>query len=170
MIEVRNLIPQVYNQSRDFSVFMGLIQDYINTLDVKSKVLESLPIEDILPYSLSSYKKARKYFREFLKNRGTVHSILYAVSLAGGKLITFEEEEESAKNSVEGYSDSRSFDRFISEVPEDIPFVYTLEKVGTGVKMLIYIKNLGELDQDFLKELFYYIKPVNLLVEFIPVS
>ena len=60
MIEVRKLIPQVYNQSRDFSVFMGILQALINEADINSLRLSKLPSESLLPYELSTYDNLRE--------------------------------------------------------------------------------------------------------------
>lgn len=98
MIEVRKYIPQVYNQSRDFSVFMGVMQIALNELDLKSKILESLPPENLLPHDLSGFPNIKSDFRGMLKNKGSIECLLYAITVAGGLPISFDEENNYLNN------------------------------------------------------------------------
>lgn len=94
MVEVQKLIPQTYNQSRDFSIFTGVMQIILNELELKSKVLEKLPNEDILISQLSEYPQLRPYFRKMLKYKGTPECLVYMVDLCGGDTKSFAEEKE----------------------------------------------------------------------------
>ena len=191
MIEVRKYIPQVYNQSRDFSVFMGVTQSIINGLDIKSKILENLPSETILPGNLSFYPQLRSKFRNLLKNKGSLSGILYSITLAGGKFISFEEEFNYLKGfryEDEGYrgvsmalveSKDDYFNRGVNTTGNleinELTFtnskkinknslVYYIERLNGGVKLHINIKDLSKINQDLLSELWYYIKPVNTVI------
>ena len=94
MIEVRKYIPQIYNQSRDFSVFMGIMQIALNELDLKSRVLELIPSENVLPYDLVEFPSLKSDFRGMLKNKGSISCLLYAITAAGGLPVSFDEENQ----------------------------------------------------------------------------
>ena len=165
MIEVRKYIPQVYNQSRDFSVFMGAIQILLNELDVKGKVLESLPVESLLPYNLSQFPEIKSKFRSMLKRKGSIMCILYAITLSGGFPPSFEEETQYLNSC--GFSDelvNRESSSFEEIGIDKESLVYYFEREGGILKLHINIKDLSKVNQGLLNELWYYLKPVNTIV------
>lgn len=171
MIEVRKLIPQVYNQSRDFSVFLGVLQALINEADVSSMKLSKLPSESILPRDLYTYENLRGYFRFMIKEKGSIESILQAVSLAGGKTVCKLEDESSRLNNSNW--DYRSVDRYNIPEPDLRRVVYYLVKYqknvgGPGlatIELNINLKDPSQVDQGLLDKLLYYIKPVNIIIK-----
>lgn len=173
MIEVGKLIPRVYTQSRDFMVFAGVMQILLNELDQKSRILEDMPKENILPKKLWEYESLKSSFRKLLKNRGSIQGLLYAVSLAGGRLISFDTEEQYLVEDL-GLSEpfiSRELNsegKLISEGKEiDIHRLTYYEDRRHGIYELhINIEDLSQLDQGLLTALFYYIKPVTTRVIF----
>ena len=170
MIEVRKLIPQYYNQSRDMSVFLGEIQILLNQLDQKSRVLLELPAEDILPGKLSTYSKLRSNFRLLLKNKGSIDCLLSALSLCGGDTWSFEEEKDNIEWESTGL-DPEYFSRNledISQLPADSLgyLVYYQETTPEGVyKLYINVKDRSLVDYDLFNKLCYYLKPVNTIIE-----
>lgn len=179
MIEIKKLIPQVYNQSRDFGVFTGLMQILINELDQKSRILSELPVESILIGKLRQYPEARESFRILLKNKGNIRAILYAISLSGGLLNSFSEEDdylsgEGYENYLEdGYLDrTLDLDGNISEDPtiDKSKLVYYESFNDNGLHLLyVNIKDPDKINQDLLKILFYYLKPINTQVILKPI-
>ena len=171
MIEVRKLIPQVYNQSRDFSVFLGVLQALINEADVSSMKLSKLPPESILPRDLYTYENLRGYFRFMVKEKGSIESILQAVSLAGGKTVCKLEDESSILGNNEW--DYRSVNRYNVPEPDLNRVVYYLVKHqqasdGPGldtIELNINLKDPSQVDQGLLDKLLYYIKPVNVIIK-----
>jgi hypothetical protein len=172
MIEVRKLIPQVYNQSRDFSVFMGILQALINEADINSLKLSKLPSESLLPYDLSTYENLRGYFRFMLKEKGSIESILQAISMAGGKIICkLEEESGNLGLNAEDW-DYTTVDRYSVPVDSRDGVVYYYRKLNIGssgphlplVELNINLKDPGQVDQGLLDRLLYYIKPVNVVI------
>lgn len=168
MIEVRKLIPQVYNQSRDFSVFTGLLQILLNESDVKGLELSKLPSESILPPGISTYSSLRGYFRFMLKMKGSIESILQALYLSGGKIICKLEDEGSNCNDLEW--DYTSVDRY--NIPTNYlkNVVYYCKKIKTNnhldlTEIHINIKDQGQVNQGLFEELMYYIKPVNVIIK-----
>ena len=176
MIQVQDLIPSVYNQSRDFGVFTGLMQILLNELDIKSKKLIKLPDENFLPYTLSSYPKARDNFRSLLKNRGTISSILMALYICGGGIFSFEEEKSYLIKTLGINTDLEYFERDINEWPTmgysnnlKNHLVYYLSRKNTYTTLYINLqeKSLGDFNQDLFNLLKYYIKPVNLFIKLV---
>ena len=159
MIEVSKLIPKVYNQSRDFSVFTGVLQIMLNELDIKSLKLLELPNESILPPELATYSHLRGYFRFLIKNKGTIESILQSVYLSGGELICrLDEEKDNLGNPNWDYMVS---DRGIINNDLKKYAVYYRE----GPELIINLKDPGKINQDLFKKLLYYIKPVDLIIK-----
>jgi hypothetical protein len=173
MIEVRKLIPQVYNQSRDFSVFMGILQALINEADINSLRLSKLPSESLLPYELSTYDNLRGYFRFMLKEKGSIESILQAISMAGGKIICKLEEESVNLELTSDDWDYTTVDRYSVPVGLRGRVVYYYDRkltTGSGgphlplVELNINLKDPSQVDQGLLDRLLYYIKPVNVVI------
>lgn len=186
MIEVNKLIPRVYSQSRDFGVFMGLMQVVLNEIDQKSRILEKLPIESILPRGLSSYEQLREYFRLMLKNKGTIYSILLAVTLSGGGIFKLDEESEELSN-LTGFENIDYIERLVEEDPDDESkkkylYVYSgnsYKKIDVdgnsailfyddhtdGIcKLVINLKDPSNFNRDLFDKLCYYLKPVNTVI------
>lgn len=169
MIEVNKLIPKVYTESRDFSVFTSVMQIILNELDLRSRVLLDLPAEDLLLDNLSTYPEIKESFRTLIKNKGTNQCILYAVTLCGGELFSFD--EESAYLESCGVTDS-----YINRVIDENGMIMGnssimkgkmvyYEKRNNGIyTMYVNVKDLGNIDRGLLEELFYYLKPVNGVV------
>ena len=169
MIEVNKLIPKVYTESRDFSVFTSVMQIILNELDLRSRVLLDLPAEDLLLDNLSTYPEIKDSFRTLIKNKGTNQCILYAITLSGGELFSFD--EESAYLESCGVTDS-----YINRVIDENGMIMGnssimkgkmvyYEKRNNGIyTMYVNVKDLGNIDRGLLEELFYYLKPVNGIV------
>lgn len=176
MIQVKELIPQVYNQSRDFGVFTGVMQILLNELDQKSRVLSSLPDEDLLPYRLASYPSVKKYFRTLLKYKGSIEAILYSLYLSGGGIFSFKAEREALKE-IEIDPDLVYFERnkdlwsscYDGKTIPVEKLVYYLKREATYTIIYINVKkeSLGNFNQDLFRELCYYIKPINALVSLV---
>lgn len=169
MIEVNKLIPKVYTESRDFSVFTGVMQIILNELDLRSRVLLDLPAEDLLLGNLSTYPEIKDSFRTLIKNKGTNQCILYAITLSGGELFSFDEEAEYLEGCgvTDSYIDRVVDDNGIimgnSAIMKDKMVYY--EKRNNGVyTMYVNVKDLGNINRGLLEELFYYLKPVNGIV------
>ena len=163
MIEIKKLIPQVYNQSRDFGVFTGLMQILMNEVDQRSRILLDLPDESILLRKVKAYPQVKEYFRKLLKNKGNIMSILYAISLSGG----LSENDPNYKEWGDGYY----LDRInIGENIDKSQLVY-YEEFGEGQqhKLYINIKNSDQINQNLLKSLLFYILPVNTKVFIQPI-
>lgn len=170
MIEVNKLIPKVYTESRDFSVFTSVMQITLNELDLRSRVLLDLPAEDLLLGNLSTHPEIKDYFRTLIKNKGTNQCILYAITLSGGELFSFDEEAKYLEEDCD-VTDSY-IDRVIDEngmimgnssIMKDKMVYY--EKRNNGVyTMYVNVKDLGNINRGLLEELFYYLKPVNGIV------
>ena len=169
MIEVNKLIPKVYTESRDFSVFTSVMQIILNELDLRSRVLLDLPPEDLLLGNLSTHPEIKGSFRTLIKNKGTNQCILYAITLSGGELFSFDEESTYLESC--GVTDSY-IDRVVDEngmimgnssIMKDKMVYY--EKRNSGLyTMYVNVKDLGNVDRGLLEELFYYLKPVNGVV------
>ena len=174
MIEIKKLIPQVYNQSRDFGVFTGLMQILMNEVDQRSRILLDLPDESILLRKVKAYPQVKEYFRKLLKNKGNIMSILYAISLSSGQPISFEEEEDYLSENDPNYKewgDGYYLDRTnIGENIDKSQLVY-YEEFGEGQqhKLYINIKDSDQINQNLLKSLFFYILPVNTKVFIQPI-
>lgn len=176
MIQVKDLIPQIYNQSRDFGVFTGVMQILLNELDQKSRVLSSLPDEDLLPYRLASYSSVKKYFRTLLKYKGSIEAILYSLYLSGGGIFSFKAEREALLE-IEIDPDLVYFERnkglwsscYAGKTIPVRKLVYYLERKATYTIIYINVKkgSLGNFNQDLFRELCYYIKPINALVSLV---
>ena len=176
MIQVKDLIPQVYNQSRDFGVFTGVMQILLNELDQKSRVLSSLPDEDLLPYRVASYPSVKKYFRTLIKHKGSIEAILYSLYLSGGGIFSFKAEREALLKigiNTDIVYFERNKDLWSScykgkTIPVE-KLVYYLERKDTYTIIYINVKkeSLGNFNQDLFRELCYYIKPINALVNLI---
>ena len=176
MIQVKDLIPQVYNQSRDFGVFTGVMQILLNELDQKSRVLSSLPDEDLLPYRVASYPSVKKYFRTLIKYKGSIEAILYSLYLSGGGIFSFKAEREALLK-IGLDTDLVYFERDKNKwedyyIHNSIPIeklVYYLERKDTYTIIYINVKkeSLGNFNQDLFRELCYYIKPINVLVNLV---
>ena len=189
MIEVRKYIPQVYNQSRDFSVFMGVMQIALNELDIKSRSLESLPSENFLPHKLNEFISIRSELRGMLKRKGSIMCLLYAITLAGGMPPSFDEEDEYLNNlyyvngsgneeklNYSGYLDrsieyleelnSMGLSSYKERYPGDIKKIlsYYTEREGSILKLHINLKDLSKINQDLLNKLWYYLKPINTVI------
>ena len=169
MIEVNKLIPKVYTESRDFSVFTSVMQITLNELDLRSRVLLDLPAEDLLLGNLSTHPEIKDYFRILIKNKGTNQCILYAITLSGGELFSFDEEAEYLESCgvTDSYIDRVADENGIimgnSSIMKDKMVYY--EKRNNGVyTMYVNVKDLGNINRGLLEELFYYLKPVNGIV------
>lgn len=180
MIQVKDLIPQIYNQSRDFGVFTGVMQILLNELDQKSRVLSSLPDEDLLPYRLASYPSVKRYFRTLLKYKGSIEAILYSLYLSGGGIFSFKAEREALLDPKIGIGvdpDLVYFERnkdlwgscYVGKTIPVGKLVYYLERKATYTIIYINVKkgSLGNFNQDLFRELCYYIKPINALVSLV---
>lgn len=175
MIEVRKYIPQIYNISRDFSIFSGIMQIILNELDVKSNVLLDIPTDSILPNRLSQFSEIKDEFRNLLKTKGTIDCLLYSVILAGGQLPSYEEELENVKNynlknqasKIPLFNDNELLLREFPERTAGYNFlVYYTKSIKGFTELHINIKDLSKINQDLLNELWYYIKPVNVVIVF----
>lgn len=177
MVEVQKLIPQTYNQSRDFSIFTGVMQIILNELELKSKVLEKLPNEDILISRLSEYPQLRSYFRKMLKYKGTPECLVYMVYLCGGDTKSFAEEKEYLRS---------YFGSLSTPIDIDDPYFYFNRDDLSGYtnidsnkltywgeittsnskiyKMHINVKDQSTVDFGLLKKLEYYLCPVNTII------
>lgn len=173
MIEVRKYIPQVYNQSRDFSVFMGVLQIALNELDTKSFSLKSIPTCNLVFPRCQSILSIKSDFKNLLKNRGSIMAILYSVSLAGGELITFEEESRRLSEKAQTISEE-----IVNNLLEDDDLIIRdkskLEELEIDLNKLVYyrdgqiiyinIKDLSLVNKGLLDGLFYYVKPANIAI------
>lgn len=173
MIEVRKYIPQVYNQSRDFSVFMGVLQIALNELDTKSFSLKSIPTCNLVFPRCQDISSIKSDFKNLLKNRGSIMAILYSVSLAGGELITFEEESRQLSKNAQTTSEG-----VINNIIEDNELITRdrskLEELGIDLNKLVYykdgqiiyinIKDLSLVNKGLLDGLFHYVSPVNVAI------
>lgn len=166
MIEIRKLIPQVYNQSRDFSAFLGVMQIIANEIDQKSRILETLPDESLLPGNLSLYPKLRETFRILVKNKGSAQSLLYAITLAGGDVFSLGEEAENLGIEAEDHYLGRTIKELEKNGLSDRlnRLVYYEEFVEGKHIMYVNVKDPSKVNQDLLSNLFYYLKPINTLV------
>lgn len=173
MIEVRKYIPQVYNQSRDFSVFMGVLQIALNELDTKSFSLKSIPTCNLVFPRCQDISSIKSDFKNLLKNRGSIMAILYSISLAGGELITFEEESRQLSKNAQTTSEG-----VINNIIEDNELITRdrskLEELGIDLNKLVYykdgqiiyinIKDLSLVNKGLLDGLFHYVSPVNVAI------
>lgn len=173
MIEVRKYIPQVYNQSRDFSVFMGVLQIALNELDTKSFSLKSIPTCNLVFPRCQDILSIKSDFKNLLKNRGSIMAILYSISLAGGELITFEEESRQLSKNAQTTSEE-----VINNIIEDNELITRdrskLEELGIDLNKLVYykdgqiiyinIKDLSLVNKGLLDGLFHYVSPVNVAI------
>lgn len=174
MVEVQKLIPSVYTQSRDFSIFTGIMQIILNELELKSGILNKLPDEDLLPGVLSGYPSLRPYFRKMLKYKGTPECLVYMVSLCGGDTLSFDTEADYLLSlSIDVSNPYVYFNRNDLSQYSGIDggrLVYWGEVNTTGVNSKTYIMHINVKDQstvDFglLKKLEYYLKPVNVVIK-----
>lgn len=173
MIEVRKYLPQVYNQSRDFSVFMGVLQIALNELDTKSFSLKSIPTCNLVFPRCQDISSIKSDFKNLLKNRGSIMAILYSISLAGGELITFEEESRQLSKNAQTTSEG-----VINNIIEDNELITRdrskLEELGIDLNKLVYykdgqiiyinIKDLSLVNKGLLDGLFHYVSPVNVAI------
>lgn len=173
MIEVRKYIPQVYNQSRDFSVFMGVLQIALNELDTKSFSLKSIPTCNLVFPRCQDISSIKSDFKNLLKNRGSIMAILYSISLAGGELITFEEESRQLSKNAQTTSEG-----VINNIIEDNELITRdrskLEELRIDLNKLVYykdgqiiyinIKDLSLVNKGLLDGLFHYVSPVNVAI------
>ena len=176
MVEVQKLIPSVYNQSRDFSIFTGIMQIILNELELKSRVLDKLPNEDILPWVLADFSNLRPYFRKMLKYKGSPECLVYAVVLCGGNTLSFDTEANyllGLSTPVDVSDPYTYFDRNdLSQYPgiDSSRLVYWGEVNTTDSNSKTYIMHINVEDQstvnfDLLKKLEYYLKPVNTIIK-----
>lgn len=177
MIEVRKLIPQVYNQSRDFSVFMGALQIMLNEIDHKSRILEGMPKENILLGKLRYSSNGSDSFRILLKNKGTINSILYALRISGGKLNSFDEEEEYldefGSDELESVYSNGYLERDIGGLNETnidkTKLVYYTEKKDGVKRFYINVFNPEDVDTEVFNNLKYYLSSVKAQIFINPI-
>ena len=142
------------------------MQIIFNEVDQKSRILESLPTEDYLLGNLATYPAIKNYFRTLLKNKGTDRCILYAISLAGGGIFSFDDEGEYLENAITGYNGF--IDRYKSNLESkgiDLSKMVYYYELNNGIyKMHINLRDPDNLNQDLLENLFYYLKPINTII------
>lgn len=169
MVEVQKLIPKVYNQSRDFSVFTGVMQIILNELEFKTKVLEKLPAEDLLIGELSTYPALRTSFRQLLKYKGTQGCLVHSAYLCGGTTLSFDTENEYLdiyfSGNIPTYFDRNHLENYPGidkgklvywgEYVQDISQIYLMH---------INVKDQSSVDFDLFSKLQYFIKPVDTII------